>query len=137
MTTFELSEAARYDYKFDLEAIHAEIDFHEHHRAVAAVVKASVPTALDISEAFGLPQANEDSDGVKIFLTLEDHEEELLLAVNSPVEGAAGGRIYACPRPKCAKAYKNRNGLKYHLQKGGCLRADGLLFPMHAQVIYC
>ncbi|KAI8903143.1 hypothetical protein EDD86DRAFT_215441 [Gorgonomyces haynaldii] len=29
-------------------------------------------------------------------------------------------KVYKCPREHCTKVYKNRNGLKYHLQKGSC-----------------
>lgn len=39
------------------------------------------------------------------------------------------GRIYKCPRPNCFKAYKNRNGLKYHLVKGQCKRLYGYVQP--------
>lgn len=33
-----------------------------------------------------------------------------------------GVKSYKCPRQGCSKIYKNRNGLKYHLQKGSCNR---------------
>ncbi|KAI8810176.1 hypothetical protein BJ742DRAFT_210473 [Cladochytrium replicatum] len=31
-----------------------------------------------------------------------------------------GTKRYRCPKPWCSKAYKNSNGLKYHLEHGNC-----------------
>jgi hypothetical protein len=47
-------------------------------------------------------------------LDLEPEEEEEDVVIQT-VKGR-----YMCPRPNCSKLYKNRNGLKYHLQKGSC-----------------
>ncbi|KAJ7715428.1 hypothetical protein B0H14DRAFT_2176447, partial [Mycena olivaceomarginata] len=32
----------------------------------------------------------------------------------------APSSVWRCPRPNCSKAYKQANGLKYHLKHGSC-----------------
>ncbi|KAJ3257781.1 hypothetical protein HK103_004249 [Boothiomyces macroporosus] len=80
---------------------------------------------METSQEFEKPQEEEEEE--------EDFEES----------SSNFKQRYTCPRPNCSKVYKNRNGLKYHLQKGSCrisqeptlvLGPDGQLVQMQTPV---
>ncbi|TIB65634.1 hypothetical protein E3P78_00460 [Wallemia ichthyophaga] len=46
--------------------------------------------------------------------------EEAMAHALSQVPDQADPRPFKCPNPECSKTWKNRNGLKYHINHGNC-----------------
>ncbi|KAK6099359.1 hypothetical protein MT418_000784 [Batrachochytrium dendrobatidis] len=106
--------------------------------AVAAptVSFASTPTPAAISTSSASPAPGEErradpsDDGNGSLSEIDDDVEQSTPTFDSRTKrkSSSGDKfMFPCPRQHCTKVYKNRNGLKYHIQKGICSFPDDLV----------